>query len=396
MLTFRKFKGINNQRTPEVLEIDSKGGVELASALNCDIDRDGKIKLRPGLAGVDTGIYRNVWEGPDFALATKAGDLINLDGGEVLYPSLSGSPRSWFTALPDGRATFSNGLICGITDGTAAGTTKWGVPLPTGIGSVATTTGGSLKPGRYKYQLTHQRISDGLEGGPTYGGAFDLPDGDSAVVWTGLPMPPAGHRTIVYLSSHNDSACYQAATTTGTTAAFSGPNENLQLACKTDNCYPAPPGILTAFWRGRMLTVVDNLLLASRPWQYELFDLARDFKHMDATITLVQPVDNGIWIGTRKELAFLEGTNFEALSFHQRVEGPVALGSGVQVDAAQINPEAQGKAMLCLADGYIVAGMGDGSAKVMTDGVYRRAEVEEVVATFRMNGEIPQYIAIPQ
>jgi hypothetical protein len=398
MLNIRFFTGIDNQHHSSALLTDPKtGATPLRSAMNCDIDLDGYLRRRAGFASVDTGIHRNLWQAAGFLLATKDGDLINVDTGDVLYPSLSGSPRTWFTNLPDGRTTFSNGLICGITDGTTAGTTKWGVPLPAHAGAVATTTGGSLKPGRYKYQVTHVRTRDGLEGGPTYGGAFDLPAGEGSVVWTGLPVPPAGHTTNVYLSSHDDDGAYLADATSGTTAAFAGPNENLQLACKTDNCYPAPAGICTAFWRGRTLLASGSLLIASVSQRWELFNIARDFKQFSSDITLVQPVDGGIWVGTGDELAFLAGTEFDKLVAHHKVvDGPVALGSGVEVEARNIKGPGQGPAMLCLADGYVTAGMGDGSARVLTDSTYRRAEVDEVVATFRMNGEIPQYIAIPQ
>lgn len=396
MLNLRYFTGIDNQHPTSELAIDPKtGATPLRTALNCDIDLNGYLRRRAGRVSVDTGIYRNLFEAEPGLLATKNGDLMNVDNSQVLYPSLSGSPRTWYTALPDGRTTFSNGLICGITDGSTVGTTKWGVPLPDHAGTVTTTTGGGLMPGRYKYMVTHVRTRDGLEGGPIYGAAFDLAPGDTSVVWTGLPVL-AGHTTNVYLSSHNDDACYLAASTTGTTAAFTGSNMNLQLSCKTDNCYPAPAGICTAFWRGRTLVAVGNLLIASREHQWELFDLARDFKAFSSDLTLVQPVDGGIWVGTQSELAFLSGTKFDELVYHPSVlKGPVTLGSGVDVDAQYIKGEQDGNAMMCIANGYVCAGFSDGTMTALSYPAYRN-QAAEVVATFRMNGEIPQYIAIPQ
>jgi hypothetical protein len=394
MLTLLSYTGIDNQRLSEELEIDMKTGVApLAAAMNVDLDLDGKPRRRAGYVSDDTGLYRNIFEGTSLTLATKAGDLVNVDTADVLYPSLSGSPRTWYTQLPDGRVTFSNGLICGITDGTTAGTTAWGVPIPADVGSI-TETAGSLKPGRYRWQVTHVRIADGLEGGPAYSAAVDLTEG--GIEWTGLPDPPAGHTTNVYLTSHNDDIAYLAATTSGNTATFTGANEALQLDCKTDFCYPAPAGILTAYWRGRMLIASGNLLLASKSQRWELFDLAKDFKQFSSDLTLVQPVDGGIWVGTGTELAFLSGTVWDELEYKPGVvKGAVCLGSGVDVDATSIKGAQNGNAMMCIANGYICAGFSDGSANLLSFPQYR-TDATEVAATFRMNGAIPQYIAIPQ
>lgn len=396
MLKLLSFTGIDNQRDSSALETDPKtGATPLTAALNVDLDLDGRMRQRAGFTEADTGIHRNLWEADGFMLATKAGDLINVGTGDVLYEQLSGSPRTWYTNLPDGRTTFSNGLICGITDGTIAGTTKWGVPIPASVGSVAPAAGGSMKPGRYRYQLTHVRTLDGLEGGPAYAGAFDVAEGEGSVAWTSLPAPPTGHSTNVYLTSHNDDTAYLAATTAGTTASFSSGNETLVTPCKSDFCYPAPAGVLTAFWRGRTLIALGNLLIASRPQQWELFDLRKEFKQLPGDLTLVQPVDGGIWVGTDTELAFLSGTTFDDLVYHKRAEGRVVLGSGVAVDAKRFKGEAVGQAMVCIADGYVCAGMPDGGFAPLTMDRYR-TDATEVVAAFRMNGEIPQYIAIEQ
>lgn len=397
MITFLRFTGINNQQLSSQLEVDPKtGATPLAAATNVDLDLAQQWRRRMGYAQADTGAFRNLWQAAGFLLASKDGDLINVDTGAVLYANLSDTLRTWYTNLPDGRTTFSNGTICGITDGTVNGTTKWGAPVPASAGTITPTAGGSLKPGRYRAAATHVRVADGLESGPAYAAAFDLVAGNGTVVWTGLPAAPAGHRTNVYLSSHNDDTLYLAATTTGTTTSFAAANDTLQLECKTDFCIAAPAGICTAFWRGRTLMAVGSVLLASRPQQWELFDYRVDFKQFSGDITLVQPVDGGIWVGTEYELAFLQGTQFDQLvAMHAAVSGAVVLGSGVAVDGRYIKGGGAGPAMICIANGYLVAGMGDGSARALTDNVYR-TDAEEVIATFRMQGEIPQYIAIEQ
>lgn len=399
MLTFEQFSGIDNQHASSELVQDAKTRVcALASAVNIDLDLAGRPSRRQGYAQADSGIWRNTWNGAALRLATKDGDLVNRDTLEVLYETLSGTPRTWFGEFPDGRVCFSNGLICGITDGTAAGTTRWGVPIPASVGAVGKAAG-DLYPGRYQYAVTHVRTLDGLEGGPLHAAAFTLAEGEGSIVWTGLPAAPAGHTTNVYLSSHDGETLYLAASTSGTVATFTGANVDLQLPLKTDQCFPAPAGICIGYWRGRSLLASGNLLIASRPQQWELFDLSRDVKAFPADITMVMPVQDGIWVGTQSELAFLSGTAWDDLQAHHDRAGAVAFGSGVLVDGRLIGSgEHPGPAALCIADGYLTAGYSDGAFQVLTDRVYR-ASGAEYVATLRRagaRGEIPQYVAIEQ
>ena len=127
MLTFDKFTGINN-----VLPTERLKPTELQQATNVDIGLDGEVRRRSGYSVVDPTCHKNLHKGDGFMLATCNGDL-KAAGGATLYPSL-GVDRVWYCNLPDGRTTFSNGLINGITDGTTV--SGWGIPVPETIGTV--------------------------------------------------------------------------------------------------------------------------------------------------------------------------------------------------------------------------------------------------------------------
>ena len=303
MPTFENFTGINNVLPSHRLR---KG--ELATALNVDIGLDGEIMRRGGYASVSGLCHKNLHEFGTALLSTTQSDLCvtPLVGVRTtLLPSL-GMDRVWYVDLPDGRVAFANGLICGITDGVTV--TGWGVPLPPSTGA-CTDISGALFPGLYGWQLTYVRLSDGLEGGAvaapvsaqiTLGG----------VMLTGLPAL-AGHSINVYLSSHNGGEQLLAGTTTGTTFAFVGANDTLNLPCRTLFVGPAPStGTVCALWRGRALIADGNVLRASLPFMVEQFDVRRDFKQFSAAITLIQPVDDGVYVGTLTELAFLSGQSY--------------------------------------------------------------------------------------
>ena len=78
----------------------------------------------------------------------------------VIHPAL-GYSRVWYCNLPDGRTTYSNGLIHGVTDGLTGAARS--VPMPASLG-VADVAFGALHPGEYRYHLTYVRLSDRLEG----------------------------------------------------------------------------------------------------------------------------------------------------------------------------------------------------------------------------------------
>lgn len=391
MPTFAKFAGINNVLPPERLS-DS----ELAVATDVDIGLSGELLRRQGFTLPSTLPHRNVWEGPAFVLATVNGDLTSiLPNGTrtVIYPSL-GNDRVWYCLWPDGRVAFSNNLISGVVAANGLSQTPWGVPVPATTGAL-TDVAGSLFPGNYQYQLTYVRLSDGLEGGPVY--TNPVPVALGGVLITGLPQL-AGYGINVYLTGHGGGDAHLAGMTLTSSFSYLGPNSSLVLPCRTDYLQPPPAGKLCATWRGRSLVAVGNLLMASQPHQPEMFDYREDFKQFPDPITLVQPVDDGIYLGTTKQLYFLAGKEFSALEMTTAVAGTVVLGSGVSVRGELIRKGdgvGEGPAMICIADQVLVAGFSDGSVVRISEKRYL-TNATEVAATFRKVNDIPQYIAVPQ
>lgn len=390
-MKFTNFTGINNVQPSERL-----GENDLAQAVNVDVGLSGEITRRKGYSTLDAATTVDwMHERKDCTLVVSGQELlaVSLDGltkSTLITDSSLATSRTWFTDLPDGRTAFANGVLTGITDGVAV--TGWGVPVPTSVGA-ATSVAGQLNPGAYQWQITYVRTSDGLEGGAAFSNPVNLPDG--GILLTGLPVL-SGHRINVYLTGANGDKAFYAGTTITGSFSYLGKNDALTLPCHTEHLAPAPKGTICAAWRGRALLAEGGVLHASRPHQPELFDLTRDFKQFTAPITMVQPMDDGIWVGTEKELAFLAGTQFDALIFTPRDVGPVVLGSGVSAPGeyvAQGQGTGQGAAMLCIAGGRIVSGFNGGLLINVTRERYQ-ANVQEVCATFRITGGIPQYVAI--
>lgn len=390
MLTFAKFAGINNVQPSHRLKAE-----ELATAVNVDIGLDGELRRRAGYATVLQTCHKNLWQADGFMLATVDGNdlqAIAPNGAHTTVAESVGTSRVWYCNLPDGRVAYSNGALCGIASSTAS--TRWGVPVPSSIG-FASDVAGALPAGEYRYLLTHVRSSDGLEGGPRFSAPLELPSGGIALI--GIPTL-VGHETNVYLTTANGAQRYLAGTTASSSFAFTGANEALTIPCRTEFVSPAPAGRCLAFWRGRTLLAVGNLLLASMADRWEHFNLRTDFKQFSGDITAIVPVGDGIYVGTEHELAFLAGVEFDKLAYSRRIAGAVVLGSGLQVSGELIRVGegvGSGVACLCIADGEIVAGFGEGQVISLTAGRYRTTATE-VAAVFRRINGVPQYIAVPQ
>lgn len=389
MLTFKDFDGINN-----VLPAKRLAPSELVRARNVDIGLSKDLTRRAGYSEVLGTCHKNLWQGSTFMLATCDGDLtvIRDTGRQVLLSGL-GVERVWYCNLPDGRVTFSNGLIQGVTDGVTL--TGWGIPVPERIGTLIQTTG-QLYPGDYQYQIAYVRLSDGLEGGPEYSNPFPVTSGGIKLV--GLPVRD-GYSIRVYLTSHDGGEAYYAGTTTTDAFVFTGKNSELVIPARNDLVYPAPAqATVQAFYRGRVLVAEGNTLYASKHQQWEFFERKRDFKQFASPITLIVPVDDGVYVGTKSELAFLSGQSFDTLQYRQVLSAGVVLGSGVAVRGDMVkmgDGRGQGSAMLCIADSVICAGFNGGQVVRLTEGRYATSATE-VAATFRKVNGVPQYIAIPQ
>ena len=393
MLKLKDWRGINNVSEPECMETQ-----ELVTALDVDVGVDFEIRRRGGFSQLSEVCHTNVHEGQGYALATRMGgelvawpDGASPDTATSLHPSL-GVARVWYCNLPDGRTAFSNGLIHGITDGRSA--SGWGVPVPQELGGTPQVAG-KLPRGEYRYALTYTRLADGLEGGAVYSAPLTLEEG--GVLLLGLPELD-GYRINVYLTPPNSDHAYHAGVASGDSWSYMGEVDALTLPCRTAFLQPAPVGTVLAFWRGRVLVAVGNVLYASLHAEWELFDLQRDFKQFGAAITLIQPVDDGIYVGTERGLVFLAGTEFDSLQYVPLVPEPVVLGSGVAVRGDLValgEGRGNGSAMLCIVGGYVLAGFNSGSVNRLTHQRYRTA-AREVAATFREVGGMPQYIAIPQ
>jgi len=393
-----RFTGLDNQNNGTEEESLAPGA--LKQATDCYVDENGWMVRRAGFTLASAGVYTSLWQGSAMQLAVLGGDLVKV-GGSTLHASV-GTARMWFVELPDGRVVYSNGTAMGIVNAAGTSRTAWGVPVPASVGTGANTAG-SLPPGTYRWCVTHRRTSDGLEGGPAYSGTLAVTTG---IALSGLPTL-ADHTLNVYITTANGTEHFYAGNTATSSFTLTSAASRVRK-CMTHYCKaPLAGGILPKFWRGRMLLAVGDTLYATKARTLHLFNVKEDARRFGGTITMVEPVISGIWIGTTEGLYFLgTGNTFAELVMTRKIDGPVLLGSGVAVrGGALLRMGSNGPGLagdgndgaLCIAARAITACYADGSCNALTDQRYLvSSSVTSVAASVIENGSLSQYIAIPQ
>jgi hypothetical protein len=87
-----------------------------------------------------------------------------------------------------------------------------------------------------------------------------------------------------------------------------GSEDRLGILATARNTQPMPAGTLIRAWRGRLLTATGNVLYWSDALRYGINDSRHGWMEFRSSITMIEPVDGGVFIGTTDEVIFLSGT----------------------------------------------------------------------------------------
>lgn len=115
-----------------------------------------------------------------------------------------------------------------------------------------------------------------------------------------------------------------------TKGTYVGVNAELEAALS------APPaGTLLCYGLGRLFVAFANNVFMSQPNQIKLFDLGKGRLTTENEVTLIAPVNKGLWLGTRDQIFYV---TTDGINFHRDVKAPYGAfkGTPVPVDAAQL------------------------------------------------------------
>lgn len=362
----KAFSGLRNDVKPERMEPG-----DLVAAVNVDIGNDGQLSRRAGIESKLAADAHSLWVAGDICLFVEASVLKRLhdDYSTTVMRTLTTNDRVSYVSV-NGRIYFSNGTDTGIIEPNGQ-SRSWGLvppPLP-----AMADTGGVLPPGTYQAVMTYIR-EDGQESGAGLAGLVDVVTG--GILFTDIPVPddPTVVAKAIYITPQNGDVFYLAATLVVSTTTHTYKGSALTLPLNTQYLQQAPAGEIVAYHYGVLYVVSGNIVYPSTAYGYELFDL-RDFIAFDSQVRIFAPVDDGIWVGTDKEVAWLSGvdpTKFEKTTRAEigSVKGTLAYVSNDALPEIKENIQ-EARVALWWTDEGVCAGYPSGTLHKLTESRYR-------------------------
>jgi hypothetical protein len=106
--------------------------------------------------------------------------------------------------------------------------------------------------------------------------------------------------------------------------------------CRTQFLAPPLAGQVLGYYKGRIYVGDSDILWASGAYKYELFDLRHDYVGFDSEIVAFAAVDDGVYIGTERDIWFLGGNDFSTFKARQVINYGAIFGAVTYGDPGKV------------------------------------------------------------
>lgn len=386
-----QFKGLRNTVTSESFEA---GDLEVAT--NVDITDALRIRRRKGYsAALSSGNYHSLWASGKLGLVVSGTVLYRILPDYTLVAvrtGLTAGLRMSYAIMGD-RVFYSNTVQTGIFQ--AGQSRSWGIAPPVSA-PTCSAVGGSLPAGRYQCLVVFIR-DDGQLSGSGRSTTIELTT-RGGISLTGLPVSADAGVSFkqIYMSPVNGDALYLTHTlaNAATSAVYTEERTGGQPLA-TQFLRPAPAGQVIAVFGGYTLVGLGDRLYRSEPWSPELFDLRKALP-LIGRITLVAPMDDGVYLGTDTEIGWVAGQDPAKWEYQRRSDFGAIPGTLAYVPAEDSQEGAQSlAAMMATAQGVCV-GYPGGTFSNLTHDRFNYPAMDEGAGVVRDNGGSIQYLATLQ
>ena len=319
-------KGMNNRQPDYALPEGT-----LRNLVNIDVDNAGHLHRREGYTRVVSAANcRGGYSCPLGTFFIQGADLCQLNDDDTVTVLFSGvyGPTPAYEFFND-TLYFSDGLITKKI--TAGGVQEWGLPVP--ATPTVYVTAGLMPAGDYLVAITTVD-ADGVESGASDLSVVSiLPGSTGSLVVEGMPV---GRTKRVYASTPNGATLFLVAelaanvfTYTITTAELG----NGAPLVTQQMCAP-PAGQIIREHNGRLYIAADNVLWVTEPYAPDWVNLSTGFILQEDYITVVEPVDAGVWL-VSDQTYFFQGSGPEDFTIGQRLAYGAVYGTSARVPYAR-------------------------------------------------------------
>lgn len=301
-----------------------KGAVR--EAVNVDIDRAGNFNRRTGYTQIVAGgNYHSIKAFPQSGLlfVAQGSTLYQMDPvGYALTPVFAlNSPDPVDYTEHDGNIYGSNLTTAFWLPKGASSIRALGVPTPQAPTAEASTSGG-LDPGVYTVAVT-TLDAYGEESGSSDWVSVTLPEA-GGITLSNLPVSAA--RVRVYMSPPNGEVMYLTKEFTGGPSSTTVGDDIRLKQLETAGMEQMTPGRYIRGFNGRLYTAKDKVLSYSESLRYGLTIPGYNYVEFNDTISFIEPVLDGIFVGAGPRVWFLDGMDpktakLRAVSQHRAVAG---------------------------------------------------------------------------
>lgn len=153
-------------------------------------------------------------------------------------------------------------------------------------------------------------------------------------------------------------------------------------------------------YKGRLYLAHRNLIWATELYLYDLVDKTKNFLQFEHDVTMIAAVDGGLYVGTTRNLFFLEGTLNAGLKMVTVMGTGVVEGSRVNVPYVKADPRArsgptpEGQGPMFLTYAGVVLGLPGGQAYNLTQDHVVFPSAVRAAALYREDQGANAYVAV--
>jgi len=368
---------------------------DLEVGLNVDIDDKGFLLRRKGhSAVVVAGVDRDLFAAGSMCLGVGSNALKQIlpDWSTIVLRTGLTPSRPLTYAAIGARVYYANGVDIGAVENGLH--RSWGLAVPDF--PVMAFVGGALRAGSYQVALTYLR-ADGQESGARISIVAHLVASDGGFELT-LPVstdPSVTHKT-VYATARDGETLYRYAVVDNAVPTFAVREERPGTVALATQFLVPPNSLGTidhiAYANGRMLVAVGSRLYCSEPYAPELFDPRKSWPFLDA-ITMVAPLEDGTWLGTKSQVIWLPNAEPEKWNFILKAPYGVIPGTAYEDSLASVGDgSGKGRAVFFATTQGLCVGASGGQMSNFTEGRFQYPMQERGAGIVRRHRGMIQYL----
>lgn len=153
-------------------------------------------------------------------------------------------------------------------------------------------------------------------------------------------------------------------------------------------------------YKGRIYGAAGRYLWGTELYLYDYVDINRNFIPFEAPITAIGATTDGLYVGTTKQLLFLEGTLSQGFKITEIASSPVLKGSMITLPNSKVHPQAMdqpvadGDALLIMTQVGICAATPGGNIYNLTQDRMVFPAAAQAATMWREDQGINSYVAV--